>query len=74
VSDALGMASGAIKDEAITASSFEPGSEPKFGRHGDTNERRASAWCPANYVDINTYEWLQVTPSIYKYFHLRPSG
>jgi len=68
------MASGAIKDEAITASSFEPGSEPKFGRHGDTNERRASAWCPANYVDINTYEWLQVTPSIYKYFHLRPSG
>ncbi|XP_067940716.1 discoidin domain-containing receptor 2-like [Watersipora subatra] len=55
---ALGMKSGEIKNSSLTSSSALPGHEAIFGRLDSENNRWA--WCPANPIDIDSYEWIQV--------------
>lgn len=56
----LGMESGAIRDEDITASSsFDSGNVgPQFGRL--RTESHGGAWCPKNQITKEPKEWLEI--------------
>ena len=56
----LGMHSGAIPDETITASSSYDSVSvgPAFGRI--RTERNGGAWCPKQQISRDVYEWLEI--------------
>lgn len=56
-SDALGLETGAIGDDQITASSFKTGSEPRFARIR-SKDSETSSWSPTDddetkYLEVN---------------------
>ena len=56
----LGMESGAIRDEQLSASSSFDASNlgPEHARI--RSEQGGGAWCPAQQIDASSYEFIQV--------------
>jgi len=58
--NALGMHSGAIPDEALTASSSYDSRNTGPQNARIRTDSRGGAWCPKAQIAHNTYEWLEV--------------